>query len=263
MLIGLALLLSGCGAVLPIMDLKYSSDERYAKFVRAIAEHVRCEMHKAVADEYDPNSPTRKVLYFWAAKIALTIRALDKGAVNPGILASNAPGPFTFAASGQFEADGTREMTMTYFLPFNELLGLRQQLDVAGRQLDCDGITATTEVTEPIAGNLGIDQSLQAALQAWDGFNTLAEGIKGGPFDTITHHVTFQIIAGGSATPTWKLVNVTAFTPGSLLSATRTTTNELLVTMGPTQLGTRKQIISPALDQSFFIERLKSAVRPQ
>ena len=30
------------------------------------------------------------------------------------------------------EADGTREMTMTYYLPFNELLNNKKQIDTEG-----------------------------------------------------------------------------------------------------------------------------------
>ncbi len=247
--------LTGCGAVLPVMDLRYADENSFGKFVHSIAVHVRCEMHRAVALEYNPNDADRRVLFGWAAKIALTIRAFDKGNLNPGISAVNQLGLFTLAAGGSLETNATREMTMTYYLPFDELLNNQKKIDTAGQLLDCDRLVQETGVDAPIAGNLGIHESLQAALKSWDSRNTLSERIKDGPFDTITHHVTFQIVAGATATPTWKLVRVTLNPSSPFASANRTTTNELLITMGPGTLGGRKE-----LDESFSIERLRSVI---
>jgi hypothetical protein len=244
------------------MRLNYADEERYSAFVRAIADHVRCEVQRSVALEYRPDDPNRAQLFDWAAKVALTVRAFDKGTANPGVSVFNTAGTFTLAAGGQFETDGTREMTMTYLLPFNELLnnGARpkdkKRIDVVSQQLPCDSLVLENGVTEPIAGNLGLHASLLAALNAWDARNTLSERIKGGPFDTITHHVTFVVIAGGSVTPSWKFANVTTNSSSPFLSGMRTNTDELLITIGPGQLGTRKE-----LDESFFVERLRSAVR--
>jgi hypothetical protein len=255
-------LLGGCGAQLPVMRLNYADEERYSTFVRAIGDHVRCEVQRSVALEYRPDDPKRAQLFDWAAKVALTVRALDKGTANPGVSVLNTAATFTLAAGGQFETDGTREMTMTYFLPFNELLnnGARpkdkKRIDFVSQQLLCDSLVLENGVTEPIAGNLGLHASLQAALNAWDAQNTLSERIKGGPFDTITHHVTFVVIAGGSVTPSLKFANVTANSSSPFVSGMRTNTDELLITIGPGQLGTRKE-----LDDSFFVERLRSAIR--
>ncbi|MGJ5134374.1 hypothetical protein [Bradyrhizobium oligotrophicum] len=244
--------------------MNYADEESYAKFVRAIANHVRCEVQRAVALEYTPDNPNRAQLFDWAAKVALTVRAVDKGTANPGLSVFNTSGLFTMAAGGQLETDGTREMTMTYFLPFNELLNngappkQKRQIDYESRELPCDNFVYENGVREPIAGNLGLHESFVAALNAWDARNTLSERVKGGPFDTITHHVTFVVIAGASGTPTWKFANVTANTTSPFLSATRTNTDELLITIGPGQLGSRKE-----LNESFFVERLRSVVGRQ
>ena len=58
--LSMALLLAGCGAVLPIMDLRYSDEDSFAKFVHSIAVHVRCEMHKSVALERQTRDATEK-----------------------------------------------------------------------------------------------------------------------------------------------------------------------------------------------------------
>lgn len=254
-----AMLISGCGASLPIMDLQHQGERKFSQFVRSIAEHVRCEMHKTVATEYNPNDPKRKILYDWAAKVALTIRALDKGTISPSLTGLVNAGRVPIAAGVSLETDGTREIVLTYYLPFNELLPARDAIDSQGRKLDCSHISGEVE---PIAGNLGVDQTLAAALEAWDANGTLSDRIAGGPFETVTHHVIFQVVQSGNVTPSWKFTNITINPSGQLLSASRTRTDELQITMGPTQLGTRKELPgpSPALNQAFDIERLRSAV---
>jgi hypothetical protein len=56
--------------------------------------------------------------------------------------------------------------------------------------------------------------------------------------DVISHEVSFVIVYGGNITPTWKLVRVSANTgSGSFFGATRTKTQDLIITMGPLQGG--------------------------
>jgi len=54
-------------------------------------------------------------------------------------------------------------------------------------------------------------------------------------YNTFTENITFTTTLGGNVTPTWKLARVSANTSGNLLSATRTNTNQLTITMGPIQ----------------------------
>lgn len=249
-------LLAGCGATLPVMRLGHSSDEEFKDFVRGIAAHVRCELFNAVAIEYSPNDPKRAMLFAWAAKIALTVRALDKGTISSGVTADAPPNLFTIAAGVNASTSGTREMTMTYFIPFNELLQGKRIPFNQRKPQNCDVVSDETGIRDPIAGNLGIHQTLKAAFETWDASRTLSERIKNGPFETITHRVAFEVVAGGDATPTWKFVNVTANPNSPFISANRTTTDELLITVGPDALGDHKE-----LDRSFDIERLKGTFR--
>jgi hypothetical protein len=63
-------------------------------------------------------------------------------------------------------------------------------------------------------------------------------------YNTFTENITFTATLGGTITPTWKLARVSANTSGSLLSATRTNTNQLTITMGPIQ--TQASATTPA-----------------
>jgi len=186
------------------------------------------------------------------------VRALDKGTISPGVTADAPPNVFTISAGGNASTSGTREMTMTYFVPFDELLQGKKIPSNQRAPQNCDVVSNETGIRDPIAGNLGIHQTLKAAFETWDASRTLSERIKNGPFETITHHVTFEVVVGGDATPIWKFVNVTANPNAPFISANRTATDELLITVGPDALGDHRE-----LDTSFDIERLRSAIRRQ
>ena len=61
----------------------------------------------------------------------------------------------------------------------------------------------------------------------------------GGPLQVVQHQVSFLIEGSGNVTPSWKFVDVSANTGGSLFSLNRNRKDTLLITMGPTQLGDR------------------------
>ena len=67
---------------------------------------------------------------------------------------------------------------------------------------------------------------------------SLASEAKASKKDVITHEVTFVILYNGNVTPSWKLVNVSV-NQGSMpfLSAQRSRTQDLLISMGPTADG--------------------------
>jgi len=262
-------LLAGCGSALPIMDVRHPEGPAFDTFVDSVAQHVRCELGRAIkANVY--NDPKRlAILRSWAAKIALNLKVVDEGSVNPTVAVFNAPQSFVFSAAGQYKGDATREMTMTYFLLLSELIDEPDPdaLDANHLPVPC---RSANDGFAPIGGQLGIEQTLESSLKSWDSMYVLSDRVKGGPFDTITHHVQFLVVAGATATPTWKLVRFSADTSGSLLGLNRTMTDDLLITMGPTQLGSRKvakgyvrsTISSQELNETFFTERLRTAIRP-
>lgn len=264
--LAVCLLVGGCGSVLPVMDFRHPEGNRFDTFVESVAQHVRCELRRAIRANVYRDPKRLAVLRGWAAKIALNLKAVDEGSVNPSIAGSNVPMSFVFTATGQYKGDATREMTMTYFLLFSELLDEADPAALDANHMPVPCRTANDGLA-PIGGDLGIEQTLQSSLRSWDSMYVLSDQVQGGPFDTISHHVQFVVVAGGTATPTWKLVRVAIDPSGTLLNINRTTTDDLLITMGPTQLGSRRvakaeRLPSTELDQSFFTERLRSAIRP-
>jgi hypothetical protein len=261
--------LAGCGTYLPVMDLRHSDPARFNDFVRDVAIHVRCELRRAVKANTDGNPERLALLDRWAAKIALNMKVIDEGTVNPSFSGYNVPMSFVLAGTGSYRADATREMTITYFLTLHELITedtAAPDLDERRLPIPCN---TANDGGAPIGGDLGIEQTLESAFRTSDTKYIASDVIKGGPFDTITHHVNFTVVAGATATPTWKLVRVSADTSGTLLGANRTTYDDLLITLGPTELGTRQvlkngarrtPVASSVLDQTFFTERLRSVL---
>jgi hypothetical protein len=61
--------------------------------------------------------------------------------------------------------------------------------------------------------------------------------------NVLSHEVKFEIITSGGVTPAWKLVRATVNQTGTLLSATRDRTHDLLITFGP---GTSSGLVGQA-----------------
>jgi hypothetical protein len=79
--------------------------------------------------------------------------------------------------------------------------------------------------------------------------------------DVISHEVTFVIVYGGNITPTWKLVRVSANAgSGSFFGATRTKTQDLIITMGPPQGGAAGGGLSLAASNTILASQIGQAV---
>ena len=57
------------------------------------------------------------------------------------------------------------------------------------------------------------------------------------PFSTFQDDITFVAGYGGNATPIWKFARVTANSATPLIDAARTSTNEVIITLGPVASG--------------------------
>ncbi len=84
-----------------------------------------------------------------------------------------------------------------------------------------------------IQSNLKIDDFIwdKATIAAYGNDTAAPRGFA--PFSTFQDQLTFVVSYGGSVTPTWKIETVVAGTNSPLLSATRTDTDTLILTIGP------------------------------
>lgn len=262
----LSSVLCGCGTSLPTMDVKYVSNDDYSGFTNEIVRHVRCELETAVNNNYDDNPKSRRhIIKKWAAKVALNIKANEKSSLNPALSIFNDPVTFTFAATAGLQSEALRETTLTYFLVFDELID-KSRKHGPEDYAETPPCGRDPKYPDPIAGDLGIGQNIFSSLATWDSRNSISDRLED-PYETITHHVQFIATATGGVTPTWKLMRVSANSAPPFLSGTRTATNDLLITIGPAVLGSKKinnkvvPIVSASttLDNTFQIERLRTA----
>jgi hypothetical protein len=84
------------------------------------------------------------------------------------------------------------------------------------------------------------------------------------PQGVISHDVKFEIVSSGNLTPMWKLVRVSANTSSTpLFSASRDRTQDLLITLGPTQAPQKpgqKPTLSTAAQNSHLASEIGQAV---
>ena len=70
-------------------------------------------------------------------------------------------------------------------------------------------------------------------------------------------------MASGSANPTWKLVDVSVNPGAALLNASRTKTNDLLITMGPDDSGKPSAALADVHNAALIGQSVASALRNQ
>ncbi|MCJ2032699.1 hypothetical protein [Methylobacterium sp. J-068] len=263
--------LGACWAPLPVVDLKFSDPDMFRGYVEAIVGHVGCELAQAVQVEYSSDYPETYNLRKWAARIALTIRAKSSLSLNGSASIFSPISSAIFSTGIGSQSDATRELVITYFVPFDELLLVKFKKRSDGiTLLPCNEQDQPSQsanplnaeyLRRPIAGNLGINTTLKAAMESWTTPGLFSSRIEKGPFETVTNHVTFEVKLDASVNPSLKFTNVSSNVGGNLVSSTRTDTNEIQITIGPSVLENRKVVPSKSLDESFYIERLRNVIR--
>ncbi len=168
------------------------------------------------------------------------------------------PQSYSFGLGGTFSADATRKETLSLFIDFKQVLGDIEKQYVK-KSLNMNKINdLLKDAAAPCPNEKGIFIQSDLKLKEWLEDVTLPARVQDGldygsalkaeatesKKDVISHEVTFVIVYGGNITPTWKLVRVSANTGSSpLFGATRTNTQDLLITMGPVQNPTAQSII--------------------
>jgi hypothetical protein len=84
-----------------------------------------------------------------------------------------------------------------------------------------------------IDGDLKIVQFIYDKAEIAFSGNATTSPAKWPLYNTFTEDINFVATYGGNATPTWKLIHLSANTGSNLLSAQRSYTNELVITVGP------------------------------
>lgn len=237
----LALSVAGCGYTVPAIEAgrtpSTETSERTATFVNAVAAHVKCELGKAVRRTAEDIGAYW--LYGWSAKTTLTLTVDEKSTFNPGLTFPR--DVFTLAIGGSVAGDATRVQTISWFFDFRDFY-----IQPAKRNAGDDATACERTYNFPIEGDLQIYESVYSGAKTAKIPGSVSQPFKtGGPLELIEHHVTFDVTFGGNITPSWKFVNVTANTEGTFLSASRDRKDDLLITMGPTQIeDTKRELVA-------------------
>jgi hypothetical protein len=261
----------GCGLFVPEKNA-FSPDtidnngiSTGGKYEDVIVQHIFCEVAHGVALAYNnlyvvDKGQKKKLewLKAWGTAVTLTLTVQDSDGLNPGVAVSApfknvvktfAPGNAVtlgqstsvgFGATGSASASRTETIQFTYLN--SDLVDHARKFPLVQSGEGCrqfqDGAM--------IESNLKIWQFIyDKAVVAANGNASASSNPSWWPiYNTFTEDITFTSSLGGSVTPTWKFARISADTSGTTLSATRSNTNEVIITLGPVQ--TKPSDTSPA-----------------
>jgi hypothetical protein len=220
-----AVLLSGCGLHVPEMQefFEPAADQMFTE--NKLINNVKCELHRGLDDalayyKIGPRSSRADWFRSWIATVTLKLTVDEKSSINPGLswvrpLADTKT--FTLGAGVEASSDAQRIETISFSYP----LGLLH----AGGPIDkpCEDPAQILAM-----GDLKIGQFVHNKV----GLSTIPGTIVG-PFSAFSYQVTFVVVYGGSVTPTWKLIDVTANPNSPFLNASRTKTHDIAITFAP------------------------------
>jgi hypothetical protein len=249
----IALGLCGCGLFVPEKNaLVPDTIDQQTKvstggsYENAIVAHINCEVKVGLVLAYDNLAPLSGKLEWikdWGTAVTLMITTEDQSSLTPGITINN---PLTnsiktfstgntvttaqstsvgFGATGS--ANATRTETIQFTYVNKELMDEARAYHLHPGSCNQNGVM--------IDGDLKIWEFIYDKAVVAAGGNGSTRAPARPLYNTFTEDITFVASFGGNVTPTWKLARFSANTSGTLLSGTRTSTNELTITLGPLQ----------------------------
>ena len=132
--------LSSCGAFVPPLTEFWASEDDVGDKVLNIAAQVRCELRKGIyelirQDEANAkrfNLPRRTAfLAGWGAQVNLTLTAVEKTGLNPGVSLIKPLNPDEFLSTGlgtEISSEATRTGTVHFFFTVRELMAQKGPL---------------------------------------------------------------------------------------------------------------------------------------
>ncbi len=223
-------LLGGCGLTIPAME-GFSQKTPEGLEENTIINQVKCELHlgvqEALARQLKNGNQLDWLRDKWGAKVTMNLTVDEKGTLAPGLSFTS---PFekvtqTFTANlgATASAQATRKEAVTFSYGFKKLLA---EPHIAQPCSNEDGILIHSDlkIAEFVTNKALLAQILDT---------TDANATGGYPFSSFSDDVTFVVAVGATATPTFKLVRFSANSSSPLVSAARTKTQDILVTLSP------------------------------
>jgi hypothetical protein len=180
----------------------------------------------------------------WAAKVTLTFNVEEINSLSPGLSFSHnlasvvqhfsngttvtTPRSFNLGLGGTVSSDAQRIDKLDFFLAFKDFVN---NLSYPNTDLR---VPCHHDSKILIESDLKLKEWIEVATFANYTNSITTPGGYTFPMSVISHDVSFIVKASGNVTPTWKLVPVSINTNSPFLQAQRNSTNELLITLGPT-----------------------------
>jgi hypothetical protein len=265
--------LGGCGAGVPEMNPLFpdqniaddkgnlTQNSTQGAFEADLVRHIKCSIEKGlmrVGGYLDPvRAPVGYVpwLFKWGTSINLTLQVDEISSANPGVGTTNQwgnefkslphltqpvvyPQEFLFGIGATGSVHSTRVETIQLTYPNTWLLADARLRERRG------------QACEENMGGFLIQSNLKIDEFIWDKATIASQDpTSASPdfaiFNTFQDTLTFVVSYGGNVTPTWKIETVVAGTNSPLLSATRTGTDTLIVTLGPLDNTTGTNPLTP------------------
>jgi hypothetical protein len=194
------------------------------RFVQAVLININCELRNAV-NGLHAAYPQGTFIDGFGIQTTLTLIYDEKGSLAPGVSwmpPSPASAVFTLGAGLTLSSDATRTNVIDGYYLVSELEKARCSDEA--RPNGAFLLQSDLKLSE------WLFTAVSASMTKTVNFEDVALVAKD---SVLQHEVKFVIDTGGTATPSWKLTNVTVNPSGNLLSLDRTRTNDLLITLGP------------------------------
>jgi hypothetical protein len=241
--------LSGCGTYLPDIVVP-NEPNATAILINRILQHAKCELRDAVIEAH--NTDLENAARYgqrrldWldkaTAKITIKLIAEEKGTLSPGVafkqLLPSAVTNFSNRTSvttsqstsvglgGVLQADATRTENIDFsYVIRSDFLENQTKGFVPPRpckQLGGIFLEADLKINDWLKG-----ATLPFLISAAE-----PNAVDRTAPDVLTHEANFVAMANGNVTPSWTLVNVSANTANNLIAAGRTTTGDIIISLG-------------------------------
>jgi hypothetical protein len=232
--LALGFLIAGCGTYVPEIQEIGGSQEAQS-FVQAIVTNVTCEVQDAFYAAHQAY-PKGTFLDGWGVQLTLALTTDEKGAVSPSanwLPPSPATAIFNLSGGATVSSEATRIDKMNSYYLVKDLYNAPCPPGSRGGPF-------------LLQSDLKLKEWLTSALTA-ETTNTVQfdKDTADGPFKTnaLYHEVKFEVISSGGVTPSWKLTTVSVNPTGSLLSASRDRTHDLIITVGPADKTYVKELV--------------------
>jgi hypothetical protein len=267
----IALCVSGCGFTVPEKD-PFSKDipdppKRYpdgtvllqpspqGKIEDLIIADIQCELARGIWQSSQMPGVAWLASKRYGTAVSLKLSIDEQTTADPGVtltkpfgnaVSSFANGNVTTAQSFALglgftgQAHSTRIETIQFTDANDELAKLVTSTLKKEGSYDCAGFRQGMM----IEGDLGIAQFIYDKASIASAGTVLSPPSGAPPFNVFQEEITFVATYGGSVSPTWKLLRITTNPSSELLSASRSKTDDLIISIGP--LGHPATINGPA-----------------